>query len=124
MENQKDIVNILLKASGEGSRGGNIIGHTKSGKAIYGDASHVKHSDFSEEDHRDALKIREHLRVNSKSQAESKEHSRAEAVHERHAQNLRDYSETKHKPEPKDRNEHPTGFQKSQEVFDILKSLL
>lgn len=72
-----------FKGSGEGSRGGHVIGHTKSGKAIYGPpASHVArvrehvnlqkrtavgkleehadthihrhHKDFSDEDHADA----------------------------------------------------------------------
>ncbi|MGH9649848.1 MAG: hypothetical protein ACRD3I_05200, partial [Terriglobales bacterium] len=57
--------------SGEGSRGGHVIGHTKSGKAIYAasaelaevptfkvpkaqEAHIAQHSDFSAEDHRDA----------------------------------------------------------------------
>jgi hypothetical protein len=41
--------------AGEGSRGGHIIGHTKSGKAIYGEWS-VHHTDFTEADHADAAK--------------------------------------------------------------------
>ncbi len=52
-----------MSTSGEGSRGGHVIGHTASGKAIYGpprDAStphdHVNRTSagFSAQDHRDA----------------------------------------------------------------------
>lgn len=41
---------------GEGSRGGKVIGHTKSGKAIYGDkaAKHEHYKDFTDQDHHDA----------------------------------------------------------------------
>lgn len=47
---------LLQKALGEGSRGGRVVGHTSSGKAIY-----AKHADrkmaiahYSTDDHRDA----------------------------------------------------------------------
>ena len=46
----------LEKASGEGSRGGKVIGHTKSGKPIYDSFEHTGHKDFSKEDHEDAIK--------------------------------------------------------------------
>lgn len=46
-----------IEKGGEGSRGGKIIGHTKSGKAIYDTASHESHKDFTPEDHNDAYKI-------------------------------------------------------------------
>ena len=41
--------------SGPGSRGGHVIGHTKSGKPIYDTAQHESHRGFSEEDHRQAM---------------------------------------------------------------------
>lgn len=46
----------LMKAKGEGSRGGHVIGHTKSGKAVYSakGASHLDYSKFSSQDHEDA----------------------------------------------------------------------
>lgn len=44
-----------IEKGGEGSRGGKVIGHTKSGKAIYDSASHPEHSSFSKEDHNDAI---------------------------------------------------------------------
>jgi|ERR1035437_5015282 hypothetical protein len=40
---------------GEGSRGGRVIGHTKSGKAIYDTANHATHKDFTSADHADAI---------------------------------------------------------------------
>lgn len=57
-----------LEKGGEGSRGGKVIGHTKSGKPLYGPKSwrgHMpflsdyreKHKDFSVEDHREAAEI-------------------------------------------------------------------
>jgi hypothetical protein len=50
------IDNDLEKATGEGSRGGKVIGHTKSGKPIY--EGHFGHSysykNFTAQDHKDA----------------------------------------------------------------------
>lgn len=46
----------LLKG-GEGSRGGKIIGHTRSGKPIYSKAKNKNHDSFTYEDHRDAAKL-------------------------------------------------------------------
>lgn len=42
-------------AKGEGTRGGLIIGHTKSGKPIYA-GHHESHDRFSSEEHREASK--------------------------------------------------------------------
>jgi hypothetical protein len=41
---------------GEGSRGGKVIGHTKSGKPIYDSFEHEGHKHFSHQDHKDAVK--------------------------------------------------------------------
>lgn len=49
----------LIKAAGkqgEGSRGGKIIGHTRSGKPIYANANHPDHKGFTPKDHYDATK--------------------------------------------------------------------
>jgi hypothetical protein len=43
-----------IEKGGEGSRGGKVIGHTKSGKPIYGDKSADHYKDYSTQDHRDA----------------------------------------------------------------------
>jgi hypothetical protein len=51
--------NILEKA--EGSRGGKIIGHTRSGKPIYDSFNHPKHKDFNAHDHTDAADAQNNL---------------------------------------------------------------
>jgi hypothetical protein len=43
-----------LEKGGEGSKGGKIIGHTKSGKPIYENANHPEHANFTRRDHSDA----------------------------------------------------------------------
>lgn len=43
-----------LEKGGEGSKGGKIIGHTKSGKPIY-EVKHDSYKNFSKEDHKDAI---------------------------------------------------------------------
>lgn len=57
-DNEQD---SLEKASkGEGSKGGHVIGHTKSGKPVYkgkDQASSKEYKDFSAQDHKDASKI-------------------------------------------------------------------
>lgn len=52
----------LIKA-GEGSKGGKVIGHTKSGKPIYESHSHPDHANFSKEDHADAAAEHEKRRM-------------------------------------------------------------
>ena len=53
------VSDFVSKAHGEGSRGGHIIGHTKTGKAVYADKSgHDRsYAHFSHEDHQDAGKL-------------------------------------------------------------------
>ncbi len=52
---------IIEKASkGEGSKGGHIIGHTKSGKPVYGiipNGDHKQYKDFTSQDHKDAANL-------------------------------------------------------------------
>lgn len=56
--------------STEGSRGGKVIGHTRSGKPIYDEHEHEGHADFSKADHNDAHKL--HLKL---SDAADKKHN-------------------------------------------------
>lgn len=57
----EQLENLIEKASkkGEGSKGGHIIGHTKSGKPVYKakSAGHKDHKDFSGQDHLDAAHL-------------------------------------------------------------------
>lgn len=49
------IKSMVKSAEGEGSRGGVVIGHTRSGKPIYQNSSkHPSFKEFSKEDHEDA----------------------------------------------------------------------
>ncbi len=67
------LIDIIKEAkTGEGSRGGKVIGHTKSGKAIYGgnaianydrgglnptSSFKSNHKDYTSKDHKDAAKF-------------------------------------------------------------------
>lgn len=53
-----DVLNDLIKAGkqGEGSRGGKIIGHTRSGKPIYSNGNNPAHKNFTVADHYDAIR--------------------------------------------------------------------
>ena len=48
---------IELIKGGEGSKGGHVIGHTRTGKAIYNDSRHESHDDFTGKDHADAALV-------------------------------------------------------------------
>jgi hypothetical protein len=55
-----------IEKGGEGSKGGKVVGHTKSGKPIYANANHASHKEFTHEDHKDAYhlhdgKVNEHM---------------------------------------------------------------
>lgn len=60
IEKAFDVINKSLEVfekGGEGSRGGKVIGHTKSGKPIYANSKHESHKDFTEQDHEDAREV-------------------------------------------------------------------
>lgn len=50
-----------LEKGGEGSRGGHIIGHTKSGKPVYEKKTHTSYKEFTEQDHFDAEALHSNL---------------------------------------------------------------
>jgi hypothetical protein len=54
-EFNKALETIDLLKGGEGSRGGKVIGHTKSGKPIYDKFNHPSHANFTSKDHDDAF---------------------------------------------------------------------
>lgn len=56
----------LIKKAGEGSRGGHVIGHTKSGKPIYDSAKHPDHSSFTKQDHQDAIDAHKNILATTK----------------------------------------------------------
>lgn len=54
---------IDLEKGGEGSKGGKVIGHTKSGKPIYDSYTHKEHKHFTKEDHKDAWEAQNNERT-------------------------------------------------------------
>lgn len=56
-----NLLNDSFEKGGEGTRGGKIIGYTKSGKPIYDEANHEAHKDFTLGDHNDAYKLHNKL---------------------------------------------------------------
>jgi hypothetical protein len=75
--------NDLNKSIGEGSRGGSVIGHTKSGKPVYDKFSHADHKDFDRNDHLDAMFIHEkiHRKKNKMDVGGANDKARKEALH-------------------------------------------
>ena len=55
------IKGLKVDQGGEGSRGGKIIGRTKSGKPIYESHGHPSHKDFTSQDHSKAAGIHRNL---------------------------------------------------------------
>lgn len=62
-----------IEKGGEGSKGGKIIGHTKSGKPIYDTANHPSHAGFSTADHQDAADLH-HTKMKETLASTGKEH--------------------------------------------------
>jgi hypothetical protein len=58
----------LAKAgkTGEGSRGGKIVGHTKSGKPIYDSEGHERHKDFDPTEKQEVQNLHHELRTGRK----------------------------------------------------------
>ena len=52
------ITGLKIDATGEGSRGGKIVGHTTSGKPIYASAKNKAHAGFEEHERKEAHLIR------------------------------------------------------------------
>lgn len=67
---------VIAKSSGEGSRGGKVIGHTRSGKPIYATYGHSGHKDFTAEDHADAAAVHEHYSWHPKDSKDIKNHQK------------------------------------------------
>lgn len=75
------ITGLKVDATGEGSRGGKIIGHTSSGRPIYGSHGHPRHAEFSKKEHNTAANLHDRLgeRQNAKDAKQGKERISAKA---------------------------------------------
>ena len=76
---EKSFKEFDIIKGGEGSKGGNIIGHTRSGKPIYDSYNHEGHKEFNAEDHRDAGKLHQHLRDTTKNFTSKDQNKRLDA---------------------------------------------
>ncbi len=58
-EDAYELLGLKLEKSGEGSKGGHVIGHTKSGKPVYAEAGihNKEYKGFSAQDHSDAAEL-------------------------------------------------------------------
>lgn len=72
-KDHSDYGDSKLSKGGEGSRGGHVIGHTKSGKPVYvGHADHADYKNFSSQDHLDAAELHRDKAKHHHFQAENK----------------------------------------------------
>jgi len=74
------------KSKGEGSRGGMVIGRTKSGKPIYASTNHESYGKFHSKDHRDAAEFHTKAAIAAKDQGNKKAwkmHATAAEAHSR-----------------------------------------
>jgi len=67
---------MILEKGGEGSRGGKIIGHTKSGKPVYETHNAMAEKKYTSKDHYDASYA--HLDYNEKTEGKRNEHHTSE----------------------------------------------
>jgi hypothetical protein len=75
---------LYKAAGGEGSRGGNVIGHTSSGRPIYGNALHVSHATFNAAEHREAARLHDEEKRKKRQagdRAQAKHHGKQWAAH-------------------------------------------
>ena len=74
---------VELIKGGEGSKGGKIIGHTRSGKAIYAESRHESHDEFNGKDHADAANLHQRYGVHAENDHEKYDHSRHYEEHKK-----------------------------------------
>lgn len=71
----------LIEKGGEGSRGGKVIGHTKSGKPIYDTGSLDQHKDFTPGEHREAALLHSKKQISSSRKEDSDRHLESSTNH-------------------------------------------
>lgn len=112
---KKSLENDIEKS--EGSRGGKVIGHTKSGKPVYANSKHPSHKDFSEEDHENAR----HIHMNEEHTGRNmQERDEAAADHGREADKLKGrYKGDKGQKEDTKEAHEKRGFDESKGDEDV-----
>jgi hypothetical protein len=125
MKSLQDAFNDLIKSGkeGEGSRGGHIVGHTKSGKPIYKDANHADHSSFTKQDHKNAATLRMKLsdeaddKANLRGSPEGDEHFVAAQHHIEEAS--KKTRESKPKPSKPERQHDQRDYDHAERLDDV-----
>jgi hypothetical protein len=83
----------MNKGFGEGSKGGNVIGHTASGKPIYDRSNHAGHKDFTAADHGDAFDLQDRRATSTRLPGNEQERAgRAASYHEGRQSSMEDES--------------------------------
>jgi hypothetical protein len=90
---EKAFTDVIQKGGGEGSRGGKVIGHTKSGKPIYAHGEPIHNKDYSKQYHLDAAAAHKKASLTAPGQAKSNHTSRAHS-HESIAKQTKDKKES------------------------------
>lgn len=112
-----DLVEDLVKG-GEGSRGGKVIGHTKSGKPIYESANNSAHSSFDNEDHSDAHA----LHINHATQ--KLEESESKKLSSKDKKRLINEFENHHKEAAQHRRQHKTNLPSKESILSLSPKAL
>lgn len=81
-----------ITAAREGSKGGNVIGHTGSGKAIYDSRNHPSHKSFGVRDHMDAYAAHKKMATSSG----DVEHRHQALAHMQSAHDIQSYHNQRH----------------------------
>lgn len=66
----------------EGARGGHVIGHTKSGKPVYGNIHASEHKNFTSKDHEDAALLHKNIKLKSTNKKTQDKHHLSQLAHE------------------------------------------
>lgn len=83
-----------LEKSGEGSRGGKVIGHTKSGKPIYESHEQLNTQNFSSEDHSDA--VSQHMKESKMNSEEADDYDKGGHKDGKSARSIYHRTKSKH----------------------------
>ena len=101
MEDNRTVAMMRRDATGEGSRGGVVIGRTSTGKPIYMNHSHPGHANFSKDDHKDAARVhhrRERLFKGKRREQTSTENKNSIPIH--NAEGTKHLNSSLHKKVP------------------------
>jgi hypothetical protein len=110
----------LILKGGEGSRGGNVIGHTKSGKPIYQNSTPKEYSNFTATDHSDASTAHYEQRLKQLPREQEDRHLKLSDKHHDAAQSMRNRAlEEARKQDP----DNPWKKSLTGQAIDILKNL-